>query len=275
MNIDFNYSKKELFELFDKSKDEIKKGDIFQILISNRAIIREKIDPLSFYRTLKIINPSPYMYLLDFVDFQIVGSSPETMIPLHDKIMTLRPLAGTRKRGKNKEDDKRLEDELIKDPKERSEHIMLVDLGRNDLGRVAKKGSVKVNKLMNVEKYSHVMHISSELKAEIDEKYDMFDAFMATFSAGTMTGTPKIRAMEIIAELEKIKRSFYSGAVGYFGFDGNMDNAISIRTVLIKKNEVFLHAGAGIVADSKNELEFLEIENKLQAMISTLKVLMA
>jgi anthranilate synthase component 1 len=213
------------------------------------------------------------MYLLDFLDFHIVGSSPETMIPLHDGKMVLRPLAGTRKRGKNKDEDIILANELLKDSKEKAEHIMLVDLGRNDLGRVAKKGSIKVNKLMNVEKYSHVMHISSEIIAKIDDKYNMFDAFMATFSAGTMTGTPKIRAMELIAELEKVKRSFYSGAVGYFGFDGNMDNAIAIRTALIKKDKVFLQAGAGIVADSKNELEFMEIENKLKAMISTLEKL--
>ncbi len=273
IEIDYRYSKEELFKIFDKAKDYITDGDIFQILISNNAIIKEHVDPLSFYRVLKIINPSPYMYLLDFLDFQIIGSSPETMIPLQDGKMKLRPLAGTRKRGKNENDDIRLENELLADPKERSEHIMLVDLGRNDLGRVAKKGSVKVKKLMNVEKYSHVMHISSEIRADIDDKYDMFDAFMATFTAGTMTGTPKVQAMEIIAELEKAKRGFYSGVIGYFGFDGNMNNAIAIRTALFKKDKVFLQAGAGIVTDSKNELEFLEIENKLKAMISTLEKL--
>ena len=273
IKINYKYSKKELFEILDICKEKIIDGDIFQILISNRVTINETIDPLSFYRILKTINPSPYMYLLNFLDFTIVGSSPEKMIELTGNDASLKPLAGTRKRGKNDEEDKALIKELLQDKKEISEHIMLVDLGRNDLGRVAKTGTVKVKSLMGVEKYSHVMHIVSELKATIGNNYDMFDLFMATFSAGTMTGTPKIRAMELIAELEKTKRSFYSGVVGYFGFDGNMNNAIAIRTALFKKDKAFFQAGAGIVADSQKEIEFLEIENKLKAMITTLNAL--
>jgi anthranilate synthase component 1 len=193
------------------------------------------------------------------------------MIRLVDGHLLLRPIAGTRKRGSTLEKDLEMENELINDKKERAEHLMLVDLGRNDVGRVARAGSVKVTELMRIERYSHVMHIVSDVEAVLDEKYDMFDLFMATFTAGTMTGAPKIRAMELIANFEKIKRNFYSGSIAYFGFDGNMDSAITIRTSLLTKDKIIFQSGAGIVADSINEDEYLEVHNKLAANIATLK----
>jgi anthranilate synthase component 1 len=241
--------------------------------MSNRFIQKAKVDHLSFYRALRSKNPSPYLFFLEYEDFCIAGSSPEVMIKLVDNHLLLRPIAGTRKRGKTLARDLELEKELLDDPKEKAEHLMLVDLGRNDVGRVAKAGTVKVTDLMRIEKYSHVMHIVSDVEAVIDEQYDMFDLFAATFTAGTMTGAPKIRAMELIAQFEGIKRSFYSGSIAYFGFDGNMDSAITIRTTLLTKDKVIFQAGAGVVADSVNELEYLEVHNKLAANIATLKEL--
>lgn len=267
----FNYSKEEFFSMVEDAKEMIRSGDIFQILISNRFIQSAVVDHLSFYRALRSKNPSPYLFLLQFEDFSIAGSSPEVMIRLVDNHMLLRPIAGTRKRGATLQKDLEMENELLNDLKERSEHLMLVDLGRNDVGRVARAGSVKVTELMRIERYSHVMHMVSDVEAILDEKYDMFDLFMATFTAGTMTGAPKIRAMELIANFEKIKRSFYSGSVAYFGFDGNMDSAITIRTSLLTKDKIIFQSGAGIVADSKNEDEYLEVHNKLAANIATLK----
>ncbi|MGB0990557.1 anthranilate synthase component I [Arcobacter sp. F155] len=268
----FNYSKEEFFEMVAKSKEMIKSGDVFQILMSNRFIQKAKVDHLSFYRALRSKNPSPYLFFLEYENFCIAGSSPEVMIRLVDGHILLRPIAGTRKRGKNLDRDLELEQELLGDEKERAEHIMLIDLGRNDVGRVAKKGTVKVTDLMRVERYSHVMHIVSDVEALIDdEKYDMFDLFAATFTAGTMTGAPKIRAMELIAQFEGIKRNFYSGSIAYFGFDGNMDSAITIRTTMLTEDKVIFQAGAGVVADSKPELEYLEVHNKLAANIATLK----
>lgn len=267
----FNYSKDEFFEMVAKSKELIKSGDVFQILMSNRFIQKALVDHFSFYRALRSKNPSPYLFLLEFEDFSIAGSSPEVMIRLVDGHMLLRPIAGTRKRGSTLEKDLKMEQELLNDAKERAEHLMLVDLGRNDVGRVAKAGTVKVTDLMRIEKYSHVMHIVSDVEGIIDQKYDMFDLFMATFTAGTMTGAPKIRAMELISELEGIKRNFYSGSIAYFGFDGNMDSAITIRTTMLTKDSVIFQAGAGVVADSKSEDEYLEVHNKLAANIATLK----
>ena len=193
------------------------------------------------------------------------------MVRLTDDRILLRPIAGTRKRGKTVSKDNEMEQEMLNDPKEVAEHVMLIDLGRNDVGRVAKVGTVQVTDKMRVERYSHVMHMVSDVEATIDEKYDMFDLFAATFTAGTMTGAPKIRAMELIAQFEKLKRSFYSGSVAYFGFDGNMDSAITIRTTMIKDDTVVFQAGAGVVADSVPELEFLEVNNKLAANITTLE----
>ncbi|OIP54461.1 MAG: anthranilate synthase component I [Helicobacteraceae bacterium CG2_30_36_10] len=267
----FAHTKEKFFNMIDDSKEMIRSGDVFQILMTNRFTRNIKVDPFSFYRILRTKNPSPYMFLMEYEEFNIVGSSPEVMVRLTDGELLLRPIAGTRKRGKTKERDRELELELLADPKELAEHLMLIDLGRNDIGRVAKTGTVKVQNMMHIEKFSHVMHIVSDVTAILDDDKDMFDLFMATFTAGTMTGAPKIRAMELIAEYEGLKRGFYSGSVGYFGFDGNMDSAITIRTAMVKEDKVVLQAGAGIVADSQNELEYLEVENKLGALIHSLE----
>lgn len=267
----FNYTKDEFFDMVAKSKEMIKSGDVFQILMSNRFTQKAIVDHFSFYRALRSKNPSPYLFLLQFEDFSIAGSSPEVMVRLVDGHILLRPIAGTRKRGKTIDKDLEMETELLNDPKERAEHIMLIDLGRNDVGRVARAGTVKVTDLMRIERYSHVMHIVSDVEAIIDEKYDMFDLFAATFTAGTMTGAPKIRAMQLIAQFEGIKRNFYSGSIAYFGFDGNMDSAITIRTTMLTRDKVIFQAGAGVVADSVPELEYLEVQNKLAANIATLK----
>ena len=266
----FAFDKETFFDMVAKSKEMIRSGDVFQILMSNRFTQYANIDHLSFYRTLRSKNPSPYMFLLEFEDFAIAGSSPEVMVGLKDEHILLRPIAGTRKRGKTFEKDKAMEEELLADEKERAEHLMLIDLGRNDVGRVAKVGSVNVGEMMRVERYSHVMHLVSDVEAILDEQKDMFDLFSSTFTAGTMTGTPKIRAMELIADFEGLKRSFYSGAVGYFGFDGNMDSAIMIRTSYLDNEKIIFQAGAGVVADSKPELEYLEVQNKLAALMSSL-----
>jgi anthranilate synthase component 1 len=248
----------------------IRSGDVFQILMTNRFTRHIKVDPFSFYRILRAKNPSPYMFLMEYEDFSIVGSSPEVMVRLSEGELLLRPIAGTRKRGSTKELDKKLEEELLADPKELAEHLMLIDLGRNDVGRVAKSGTVKVEDMMHIERYSHVMHIVTDVVAQLRDDKDMFDLFAATFTAGTMTGAPKIRAMELIAEYEGLKRGFYSGSIGYFGFDGNMDSAITIRTSLVMPDRVILQAGAGIVADSVPEMEYLEVQNKLGALTSAL-----
>jgi len=267
----FAHTKEKFFEMIDKSKEMIRSGDVFQILMTNRFTRHIKVDPFSFYRILRTKNPSPYMFLMEYEDFSIVGSSPEVMVRLTDGELLLRPIAGTRKRGATKQRDKELEEELLGDPKELAEHLMLIDLGRNDVGRVAKTGTVKVEDIMHIERFSHVMHIVSDVVATLSDDKDMFDLFMATFTAGTMTGAPKIRAMELIAEYEGLKRGFYSGSVGYFGFDGNMDSAITIRTALVKEDKVVLQAGAGVVADSIKELEYLEVNNKLGALIHSLE----
>jgi anthranilate synthase component 1 len=256
-----------------KAKEHIRAGDVFQILVANRITVDAEVDPYSFYRVLRAKNPSPYMYLLKYEDFSIAGSSPEVMIKLENGEVLIRPIAGTRKRGKDLKRDLELEKEMVNDPKERAEHIMLVDLARNDIGRVCKSGTVVVGDLMRVERYSHVMHMVSDVTGFLEEDKDMFDLFRATFTAGTMTGAPKIKAMEIIANLEGVKRSFYSGSVGYFGFDGNMDFAIAIRTALVKKDKIIFQAGAGVVADSIPELELKEIKNKLAANLSSFEEL--
>ena len=267
----FSIDEERYKKLVDESKENIRSGDIFQILLSNRYTQKGQIDPLSFYRVLRSKNPSPYLFLLDFEDFSICGSSPEVMVRLTEGEILLRPIAGTRKRGKNAVRDKELEIEMLNDPKECAEHLMLIDLGRNDVGRVAKTGTVKVKDMMRVEKYSHVMHMVTDVEATIAEGHDMFDLFAATFTAGTMTGAPKIEAMKLIAKFESLKRGFYSGSVGYFSFDGNMDSSIAIRTSLIKPDSITLQAGGGVVADSIPELEYLEMNNKLGALLATLK----
>ncbi|WP_309497794.1 anthranilate synthase component I family protein [Sulfurovum sp.] len=267
----FSIDEERFKDLVVESKENIRSGDVFQLLLANRYTQKGKIDPLSFYRVLRSKNPSPYLFLLDYEDFSICGSSPEVMVRLTEGEILLRPIAGTRKRGKNKARDKELEQEMLDDPKECAEHLMLIDLGRNDVGRVAQTGTVKVTDMMRVEKYSHVMHMVTDVEAHIEEGKDMFDLFAATFTAGTMTGAPKIEAMKLIAQYEGLKRGFYSGSVGYFSFDGNMDSAIAIRTSLIKPDSITLQAGAGVVADSKPELEYLEVKNKLGALLATLK----
>ncbi len=268
---EFSIEEERFKEMVLESKEMIRSGDVFQILLSNRYTQKGEIDPLSFYRLLRSKNPSPYLFLLDYEDFSICGSSPEVMVKLSNDEILLRPIAGTRKRGKNHKRDRELELEMLNDPKECAEHLMLVDLGRNDVGRVAKTGTVKVTDMMRVEKYSHVMHMVSDVEATIANNKDMFDLFRATFTAGTMTGAPKIRAMELIAEYEGLKRGFYSGSIGYFAFNGEMDSSIAIRTSLIKPNSITLQAGAGVVADSIPELEYLEVKNKLGALLSTIK----
>lgn len=267
----FSIEEERFKQLVEESKENIKSGDIFQILISNRYTQKAEVDPLSFYRILRSKNPSPYLFLLEYEDFSICGSSPEVMVRLTQGEILLRPIAGTRKRGKSHLRDKELELEMLSDPKECAEHLMLVDLGRNDVGRVAKTGTVKVTEMMRVERYSHVMHMVSDVEAILQEDKDMFDLFAATFTAGTMTGAPKIKAMELIAHYENLKRGFYSGSVGYFSFNGDMDSAIAIRTALIKPDSITFQAGAGVVADSKPELEYLEVKNKLGALMATLK----
>jgi len=266
----FAFSKEKFFDMVAKSKEKIKSGDVFQILMANRYTAMADVDPFSFYRILRTKNPSPYMFLLEFEDFSIVGSSPEVMVRLQDGELLLKPIAGTRKRGATIAKDMQMEEELTTDPKECAEHLMLIDLGRNDVSRVAKTGSVQVHDMMHVEKYSHVMHMVTDVIAELRDDKDMFDLFAATFTAGTMTGAPKIRAMQLIAEYEEIKRGFYAGAIGYFGFDGNMDSAITIRTSLIQEDRIIFQAGAGVVADSVAELEYLEVKNKLDALLSSL-----
>ena len=251
-----------------KAKEYIKEGDIFQVVLSRRLESSYSGDPLSFYKTLRSTNPSPYMFFLDF-DNIVAGSSPEMLVRLRDGILTLRPLAGTRKRGGTREEDELLKVDMLLDEKERAEHIMLVDLGRNDLGRVAKPGSVEVTELMGIEKYSHVQHIVSNISAELDGGKNAFDVLRSSFPAGTVSGAPKIRAMEIIEEMEKSRRGIYAGGVGYFDFSGNLDFAISIRTMFTVGNKAYFQAGAGIVADSVPEAEFVETENKLGALVTT------
>lgn len=267
----FSIEEERFKTMVDESKESIRSGDIFQILLANRYTQKGKIDPLSFYRLLRSKNPSPYLFLLDYEEFSICGSSPEVMVKLDKGEILLRPIAGTRKRGNTVARDKELEQEMLNDPKECAEHLMLIDLGRNDVGRVAKTGTVKVTDMMRVERYSHVMHMVSDVEATIAENRDMFDLFRATFTAGTMTGAPKIKAMELIAKFEGLKRGFYSGSVGYFAFNGEMDSSIAIRTALIKPNSITLQAGAGVVADSVPELEYLEVKNKLGALLATIK----
>ena len=250
----------------ERSRQYIYDGDIMQVVLSQRLSIPYTAAPSKLYRALRTVNPSPYMYFLDLGEFQIVGSSPEILVRLEDGTVTVRPIAGTRRRGRDPEDDLRLEQELVADPKELAEHLMLVDLGRNDVGRVAVTGSVVLTEQMIVERYSHVMHIVSNVEARLNEGLDAIDVLRATFPAGTVSGAPKVRAMEIIDELEPDKRGVYAGAVGYIGWNGNMDTAISIRTAVIKDGMLHIQAGAGIVADSIPSREWMETMNKGRAV---------
>ncbi len=255
-----------------KAKRYIKAGDVIQVVLSQRFTTDFNAEPFDVYRALRSINPSPYMFYLSFGREKLIGSSPEIMVRCEDGIAEIRPIAGTRPRGKNKREDKKLEKELLKDPKERAEHLMLVDLGRNDLGRVCTSGSVKVPEFMTIEKYSHVMHIVSDCVGKLSSKKSIYELLKASFPAGTVAGAPKIRAMEIIDELEKTKRGPYAGCVGYFSFSGNLDTCITIRTILIKDHKAYIQAGAGIVADSAPETEYQETLNKAKGMLKAIKM---
>ena len=266
-----SHTEAEFKGLVERAKKYIVAGDIFQVVLSMRFEGEVTTDPFELYRSIRGIDPSPYLYFLQCGDRVIVGASPETMVRLEGSRVELRPIAGTRKRGKNPRDDIRLETELRGDPKERAEHIMLVDLGRNDLGRVCKAGSVKPEEIFVVERYARVMHLVSDLAGELKEGLDAYDVLRATFPAGTLSGAPKIRAMEIIEELERKRRGVYGGCVGYIGFSGNLDTAIAIRTAVVRKKKLSLQAGAGIVYNSIPELEYKECLNKARAMMNALE----
>jgi anthranilate synthase component 1 len=267
-----NFRKERFMEAVVKCKNYIREGDIFQVVLAQRLAIKLDIPAFQVYRILRTINPSPYMYYLKLDDWEIVGASPEILSRLEGNRVTVRPIAGTRPRGKTVEEDERLEKELLSDEKELAEHIMLVDLGRNDAGRVSKGGSVKVTDLKSIERYSHVMHIVSNVEGELEDGGDCFDVLRATFPAGTLSGAPKIRAMEIIEELEPNRRGVYGGAIGYFGFSGNMDTAIAIRTLVVKGSTAYLGIGAGIVADSDPEREWVETLNKGKALLRAIEL---
>jgi anthranilate synthase component 1 len=259
--------------MVDKVKDYIRAGDIIQAVVSQPFECKISPDAWSLYRAQRYINPSPYLFFMHLEDLALVGSSPETMVRLENRVATLRPIAGTRPRGANQQQDRAIANELLQDEKERAEHLMLVDLGRNDLGRVAVTGTVQVNELMTVERYSHVMHLVSNICCDLKRDRDAWDLLRATFPAGTLSGAPKVRAMEIIAELEKEPRGPYGGAVGYVSFHGNLDMAITIRTACIENGGLVVRTGAGIVADSDPESETLETVNKAKAIQKALQLL--
>jgi anthranilate synthase component 1 len=265
-----NFSPVEFEAIVSRAKEYIFAGDTIQTVLSQRLARRTYANPFAVYRALRSINPSPYMYYLHLGDFYIAGASPELLVRVEDGIVSTHPIAGTRRRGKDVVEDMALEEELRHDEKERAEHIMLVDLGRNDIGRISEPGTVEVTQLMDVERYSHVMHLVSHVQGRLRAGLSQFDALRSCFPAGTVSGAPKIRAMEMIAELEKEKRGPYAGAVGYFDFSGNLDTAITIRTIVIKNNVAYIQAGAGIVADSVPEREYRESLNKAQALLSAI-----
>lgn len=266
-----NMSKADFEKMVVRTKEYIRAGDIVQAVLSQRWETQIHTTPFQLYRSLRVINPSPYMYYLRIAGVELVGSSPETLVRCEDGKVSLRPIAGTRRRGQTPEEDEQLGRRLLADEKERAEHVMLVDLGRNDVGRVAKRGSVTVDSLMQVERYSHVMHIVSQVTGDLDEGKTAYDVLRACFPAGTVSGAPKIRAMQIIEELEPTRRGPYAGAVGYFSFSGNMDMCINIRTVVIKGRQAYIQAGAGIVADSNPEHEYEETCNKARAMMKAIE----
>ncbi len=254
-----------------RAKEYVYEGDIFQVVLSRRQQLAYKGDTFPIYRALRIINPSPYLFYLDFHSVHLIGSSPEILVRVQNKIISVMPIAGTRKRGKNLEEDKRLEEELIRDEKETSEHVMLVDLGRNDIGRISEYGSVQVPVFKRLKKFSHVMHLVSEVQGKLKSTANSVDALRACFPAGTVSGAPKIRAMEIITELEPVRRGIYAGAVGYLGFDGALDTCIAIRTIIAANGILTIQAGAGIVADSVPELEYKETVNKAKALLTAIE----
>jgi anthranilate synthase component I len=265
-----NQTREGYMAMVEAAKEYIAAGDVIQVVPSQRFEAPLGSHPFNLYRSLRTINPSPYMFYLQMDDHTLVGASPEVMVRVEGREITLRPIAGTRRRGATEAEDRALERELLADPKERAEHVMLVDLGRNDVGRVAEVGSVEVTELMTVDRYSHVMHIVSNVRGRLREGCDAYDAFRATFPQGTVSGAPKIRAMEIIDELEPVRRGVYAGAVGYFSYTGNTDTAIALRTILVKGGRVYIQAGGGVVADSDPAAEYEESVNKARAMVRAL-----
>ncbi len=270
-DIQSNFSQQDFECCVDRAKDYITAGEAIQVVLSQRLSVQTTADPFDIYRALRSINPSPYMYFLRLGDFDIVGASPETLVRVEDGTVTVRPLAGTRPRGEDYLEDAALADELLHDEKERAEHIMLVDLGRNDIGRISKPGTVEVSDLMEIERYSHVMHMVTNVQGSLKDEYNAFDALRACFPAGTVAGAPKIRAMQIIAELEPDKRGPYAGAVGYFSHNGNMDMAIAIRTLVVKNGTAYVQAGCGIVYDSVPQREYQETLNKARALLKAIE----
>jgi anthranilate synthase component 1 len=273
INLQYDFQKQDFLSSVDKIKKYISEGDVMQVVLSQRMTMDFKEKPIEFYKELRKINPSPYMYYLNMGEYTVVGSSPEILVRLEDEDITVRPIAGTRPRSDNYQKDKDFEIDLLNDKKELAEHLMLIDLGRNDIGRICKTGTVKLTDKMIVEKYSHVMHMVSNVEGKIKPNQSMFDVLRATFPAGTVSGAPKIRALQIIFELEKINRGIYAGAIGYLGWNGNMDTAIAIRTCVIKSEKLHIQCGAGIVYDSIPELEWDETINKGKAIIKALEKL--
>ena len=271
ISIKSNISKKKFLSNVNKAKKYIKIGDVFQVVLSQRFETRLTKSPLEIYKKLRIKNPSPFMYFFNFDDFQIIGASPEILVRLRDDTITLRPIAGTRPRGKNKKEDLFYEKDLLKDKKELAEHLMLLDLGRNDTGKVSKINSVKVTEQFKIERYSHVMHIVSNVIGKFNNKFTNFDTLLSGFPAGTVSGAPKIRAMEIIDELENTKRKVYAGGIGYFSANGDFDTCIALRTAVSKNNKFYVQAGAGIVADSKPINEYYETVNKAKALLKAIE----
>ncbi|HEB80048.1 MAG TPA: anthranilate synthase component I, partial [Rhodospirillales bacterium] len=262
-----NMSREDFHEMVVKAKDYILAGDILQVVISQRFRVPFKLPAFSLYRALRRLNPSPFLFYFNFGAFSVVGSSPEILVRVRDGKVTVRPIAGTRPRGAGAKEDQKLAEELLADPKELSEHLMLLDLGRNDVGRVATVGSVEVTEKMTVERYSHVMHIVSNVEGDLDSNFDSVDALLAGFPAGTVSGAPKVRAMEIIDELEPERRGVYAGCIGYFGANGEMDTCIALRTAVVKDGAMYVQAGGGIVAESDPESEYQESRNKARALI--------
>ncbi|WP_457625712.1 anthranilate synthase component I [Persephonella sp.] len=267
-----NFKKEDFIKAVEKCKFYIKEGDIIQVVISQRFHKKLKTDPINVYRAVRSINPSPYLFYLDFRDIKLIGSSPEILVSVKNGKILTKPIAGTRPRGRTPEEDEKLASELLKDEKERAEHLMLVDLARNDVGKVAKSGTVKVDRFMYIENYSHVMHIVSDVSGILREEMHPLDVLKSVFPVGTVSGAPKVRAMQIIEELEPEKRGPYAGAVGYVSFDGNLDTAIAIRTAIVRKDDIYIQAGAGIVADSIGEKEYEETVNKAKAMMKAVEM---
>tara|TARA_R110002167_G_scaffold48474_7_gene142968 strand:- start:855 stop:2378 length:1524 start_codon:yes stop_codon:yes gene_type:complete len=272
LNWTSNFSQQKFESAVDACKEYIVAGDIFQVVLSQRLKLETSASPLDIYRSLRVVNPSPFMFLLKTPEVDLVGSSPEIMVRVEDRVTTIRPLAGTRKRGKTEAEDKRLADELLADPKERAEHVMLIDLARNDVGRVCEFGSVELSDVMVVERYSHVMHITSNVTGTLTEDRSALDALRAGLPAGTVSGAPKVRAMEIIDEFEPHRRGPYAGAVGYLDFTGNMDTCIALRTLVMQGSTAYVQAGAGIVADSVPETEYHETLNKAKGLLKAIEV---